>query len=55
MPDLRLVDIAELAGVSRATVSRVVNNHPNVSEKKRAHIQKIIDETGYQPNWQLDR
>ena len=50
MPDLTLEDIAELAGVSRATVSRVVNNHPNVSEKRRKHIQKIIDETGYQPN-----
>jgi LacI family transcriptional regulator len=50
MSDITLDDIAELAGVSRATVSRVVNNHPNVSAKKRLHVQKIIDETGYQPN-----
>jgi LacI family transcriptional regulator len=50
MPDITLDDIAQIAGVSRATVSRVINNHPNVSEKMRQRVQKIIDETGYQPN-----
>jgi LacI family transcriptional regulator len=50
MTDLTLDDIARLAGVSRATVSRVVNNLPNVSDKMRLRVQKIIDETGYQPN-----
>jgi LacI family transcriptional regulator len=50
MSDLTLDDIAKLAGVSRATVSRVVNDHPNVSVTKREHVQQIIDETGYQPN-----
>jgi LacI family transcriptional regulator len=50
MSEITLDDIAKLAGVSRATVSRVVNNHPNVSAKKRLHVQKIIDETGYHPN-----
>lgn len=50
MPNLTLEDIAQIAGVSRATVSRVINNHPNVSDKMRQRVQKIIDETGFQPN-----
>ena len=50
MSDYTLEDIARIAGVSRATVSRVVNNHPNVSEKMRLRVQAIIQETGYQPN-----
>lgn len=43
-------DIAKIAGVSRGTVSRVINNKPDVSEKTRKKIQKIIDEHGYTPN-----
>lgn len=39
--------IAEMAGVSRGTVSRVLNNQPNVNPKVRARVQKIIEETGY--------
>ena len=50
MSDLTLKKIAELAGVSRSTVSRVVNNHPNVSAEVRERVQKIIRETGYKPN-----
>lgn len=50
MTDLTLDDVARLAGVSRATVSRVINNYPHVSEKLRQRVQKIIDETGFQPN-----
>jgi LacI family transcriptional regulator len=47
---LTLVDIAKLAGVSRSTVSRVVNNHPNVRPNVRHRVQEIIEQTGYQPN-----
>jgi LacI family transcriptional regulator len=50
MSNLTLNDIAKIAGVSRATVSRVINNHPNVRQSVRDQVQKIIDETGYQPN-----
>ena len=50
MPPLTLHHIARLAGVSRSTVSRVINNHPNVSDDVRERVQKIIDETGYLPN-----
>lgn len=50
MNRLTLEAIAELAGVSRATVSRVVNDHPNVSAHVRQRVQQVIDETGYEPN-----
>ena len=35
--------IAELAGVSVSTVSRVLNNHPYVNEQKRKEILAIIE------------
>ena len=38
--------IAALAGVSRGTVSRVLNNQPDVSAEVRAHVLRIIEETG---------
>ncbi len=50
MTDLTLEDIAKQAGVSRSTVSRVINNHPNVSDDVRERVHKVIRETGYQPN-----
>lgn len=43
-------DIAKLSGYSVATVSRVLNNHPYVSEEKRAKIVKIMRELDYIPN-----
>lgn len=39
--------IAALAGVSRGTVSRVLNNQPDVRPEVRARVLRIIDETGY--------
>jgi len=50
MTDLTLDDIARIVGVSRASVSRVINNHPNVSNAMRHRVQKVIDETNFQPN-----
>ncbi|MBG9566853.1 LacI family DNA-binding transcriptional regulator [Brevibacillus agri] len=43
-------EIARLAGVSVSTVSRVLNNHPYVSEQKRAEIMRIIKERNYVQN-----
>ncbi|MBO0475154.1 hypothetical protein IGL98_000314 [Enterococcus sp. DIV0840] len=43
-------DIAKLSGCSVATVSRVLNNHPYVSEEKRAKILNIMHELDYIPN-----
>ena len=43
-------DVARLAGVSIKTVSRVVNNEPNVRESTRANVEKAIAELSYRPN-----
>lgn len=43
--------IAKQAGVSVATVSRVLNHPENVAQKTRERIEKIIEETEYTPNW----
>ena len=45
-----IIDIAEKAGVSPATVSRVINNSDSVGKKTREKVQKIIDEMDYIPN-----
>lgn len=45
-----LIDIAKRAGVSRSTVSRVINDDPHVSDKTRARVLKVINEVGYVPN-----
>lgn len=42
-------DIAKLAGVSKATVSRVINRHPYVRTELRERVQAIIDEKDYVP------
>lgn len=46
---LTLEDIAQLAGVSRATVSRVVNNYPFVRPEVRERVQRIVREHNYSP------
>ena len=46
-----MVDVAERAGVSQQTVSRVVNGQPNVSEATRRTVQKAMDELGFRPNF----
>ncbi|MGB3717592.1 MAG: LacI family DNA-binding transcriptional regulator [Candidatus Promineifilaceae bacterium] len=43
-------DVAELAGVSYQTVSRVINNRPDVRDTTRERVQKVIDDTGYKPS-----
>lgn len=47
---LTLQQIAELAGVSRSTASRVINEHPNVRPAVRARVWQVISEHGYRPN-----
>jgi len=43
-------EIAKLAGVSRSTVSRVLNNYPNVPETTRQKVMKVIEQYHYEPN-----
>lgn len=47
---MRSEDIAKLAGVSRSTVSRVINNYSNVPEETRAKVLKVIEQHQYEPN-----
>jgi LacI family transcriptional regulator len=47
---LTIKDIAKLAGVSIATVSRVVNGRDDVSAETRNAVQRIVREHGYTPN-----
>lgn len=45
-----LESIAKLSGVSRGTVSRVINNQPGVKPAVRERVLGVIAETGYVPN-----
>lgn len=45
-----IYDISRRAGVSIATVSRVLNNSPHVSDATRAKVMAVIEGTGYVPN-----
>src|SRR4030065_1922991 len=42
--------VAKAAGVSTQTVSRVINNRPDVAQETRVRIQQVIEELGYQPS-----
>ena len=43
-------EVAEHAGVSIATVSRVLTDKPNVREEVREHVLRVVDELGYRRN-----
>jgi DNA-binding LacI/PurR family transcriptional regulator len=45
-----MTDVAKLAGVSHQTVSRVLNDHPNVREQTRIRVRAAITELRYRPN-----
>lgn len=47
---MTIKDIAKLSGYSIGTVSRVINDHPDVSAEARAKIQEIIRKENFQPN-----
>lgn len=50
MVNLTLEDIAKQAGVSRSTVSRVLNHQSNVREEVRQRVMDVVQSTGYSPN-----
>ncbi|WP_328745097.1 substrate-binding domain-containing protein [Streptomyces sp. NBC_00285] len=45
-----MADVARLAGVSHQTVSRVLNDHPNVRPTTRDRVRVAVRELGYRPN-----
>jgi len=45
-----MTDVARLAGVSHQTVSRVLNDHPNVRPQTRENVLAAISQLGYRPN-----
>ncbi len=45
-------DVAELAGVSKRTVSRVINRSPQVNEATRAKVEEVIERLKFRPNRQ---
>jgi LacI family transcriptional regulator len=48
--NITLEDVARQAGVSRSTVSRVVNAQPNVRDDVRTRVKAVIQDTGYLPH-----
>ena len=47
---MTIKDIAKACGVSVSTVSRVLNNHPDVSQSVRERVQTMVESSGYIPN-----
>ena len=47
---MTIKDIARLSGCGVATVSRVLNNHPDVSGETRQRVLAVVEENGFQPN-----
>lgn len=50
MAEITIKDIARICGVGVSTVSRAINNHPDISSETRKQIQQVIAEYGYIPN-----
>ncbi|MGM9537040.1 MAG: LacI family DNA-binding transcriptional regulator [Candidatus Onthomonas sp.] len=47
---MTIKDIARLSGCGVGTVSRVLNNHPDVTEKTRQKVMAVVEKYHYQPN-----
>lgn len=47
---ITIKEVADYAGLSRSTVSRVINNYPYISEEKKTKVKKAMEELGYYPN-----
>ena len=43
-------DVADISGVSKKTVSRIINNSENVKAETRAFVSAIVDKLGFKPN-----
>lgn len=47
---MNIKKIAEMAGVSVSTVSKIINNYSDISEETKARVLQIMKETGYVPS-----
>ena len=50
MEETTIKDIAQACGVGVSTVSRAINNHPDINPETKKMIMDVIDETGFIPN-----
>lgn len=50
MAEITIKDIAKQCGVGVSTVSRAINNHPDINPATRNMIMQVIEETGFIPN-----
>jgi len=50
MESVTIKDVARLCGVAVSTVSRAINNHPDINKETREMIMKVIEEHNYIPN-----
>ena len=53
--EVTIGDVAHLAGVSVSTVSRVLNNRPDVAQGTRQRVKQVIEETGFSPHAMAQR
>lgn len=53
--EITIAEVAQVAGVSVSTVSRILNDKPDVAEKTRQRVQQVIAELGYTPHVQAQR
>lgn len=50
MENITIKDVARLCGVGVSTVSRAMNNHPDINQETKEKIMKVIEEYNYVPN-----
>ena len=50
MAEITIKDIAKLCGVGVSTVSRALNNHPDINPETKEKIMQVIKENGFVPN-----
>ncbi len=50
MAEITIKDIAKQCGVGVSTVSRAINNHPDINPETKKMILEVIDQTGFIPN-----
>lgn len=50
MEEITIKDIARICGVGVSTVSRAINNHPDINPETKEMIMRVIKENNYVPN-----